>query len=308
MSIATNPKDAKITLGPLLFNWSNEKRRDLYFRVADEAEIDSVVLGEVVCSKRTPFLLKFWPEVIERLRAGGKEVIMSTQALILSSREMNWMRDTVAPEDLYYEANDISVADMLKGRKHMIGPMMNVYNEGTLATLAAGGADRVCLPFEMSGDTMAVLAKSGIMDVEAFVYGRMPLAIAARCYHARAHNVPKDNCRYVCNLDNDGMTVDTMDGKPFLTVNGTQTMSYTVCNLAAEIPQFLDMGVKSFRISPHDVDIVHVAKLFRGVIDGDIEPQQLLDETDGIVDGAPNSNGFFYDAEGLKYKTQKTAE
>ena len=71
-------------------------------------------------------------------------------------------------------------------------------------------------------------------------------------------------------------------------------MSYTVANLAAEIPQYLDMGVTRFRISPHDVDIVRVAELFRGVIDGTTDPGEVLDETDGIVDGAPNSNGFFY--------------
>lgn len=298
----TVAKDAKITLGPLLFNWPADKRRDYYFRVADEADVNSVILGEVVCSKRTPFMTKLWEEVIERVRAAGKEPIMSTQALILSSREMGWMRDIVADPGIYYEANDIAVADMLKGRPHMIGPMMNVYNEGTLATLARGGADRVCLPFEMSGETTAVLAKSGIMEVEAFVYGRMPLAIAARCYHARAFNLPKDNCRYVCNLHNDGMTVDTLEGKPFLTVNGTQTMSYTVNNLAAEIPQYLEMGVTRFRISPHDVDIVRLAEMFRGVIEGRTDPQEVLDETDGLVDGAPNSNGFFYDEEGLRYK------
>ncbi|MBN2753084.1 MAG: U32 family peptidase [Rhodospirillaceae bacterium] len=296
-------KTAKLTLGPLLFNWSNDKRRDMYFRVADETDIDTVVLGEVVCSKRTPFQTPLWPEVIDRLTAAGKEVVFSTQALILSSREMSAMRDLVSDETLYFEANDIAVDDMLKGRRHMIGPMMNVYNEGTLATLAANGADRICVPVELSGAATGVLAASGIMEVEAFVFGRMPLAIAARCYHARAHNLAKDTCKYVCNLDADGMTVDTLDGKPFLAVNGTQTMSYTVANLAAEIPALLEMGVSRFRISPHDVDIVHIANLFRGVITGTTDPAELLNETDGLIDGAPNSNGFFYDVEGLKYKT-----
>jgi collagenase-like PrtC family protease len=128
---------AKLTLGPQLFNWTNDKRRDFYFRVADEADVDTVVLGEVVCAKRAPFQTPLWPEVIERLQAAGKEVVFSTQALILSSREMTAMRDLVAEDSLYFEANDIAVDDMLKGRPHMIGPMMNVYNEGTLATLAA---------------------------------------------------------------------------------------------------------------------------------------------------------------------------
>ncbi len=293
---------AKLTLGPQLFNWTNDKRRDFYFRVADEADVDTVVLGEVVCAKRAPFQTPLWPEVIERLQDAGKEVVFSTQALILSSREMTAMRDLVAEDSLYFEANDIAVDDMLKGRPRMIGPMMNVYNEGTLATLAANGADRICLPVELPGRAIAALAKTQLMEVEVFAFGRMPLAIAARCYHARAHNLAKDNCRYVCDRDPDGMTVDTLDGKPFLAVNGTQTMSYAVANLAAEIPAMIDMGVSRFRLSPHAIDMVRIAQLFRGVIDGTIDPAEALDETDGLIDGAPNSNGFFHDVEGLKYK------
>jgi collagenase-like PrtC family protease len=295
-------ESAKLTLGPLLFNWSNDKRRDFYFRIADEADLDTVILGEVVCAKRTPFLTELWPEVAERLQKAGKEVAFTTQALILSSREMTAMRDLVADQSLYFEANDIAVDDMLKGRPHIIGPMMNVYNEGTLATLAANGANRICLPVELPGRAIAALAKTRLMEVEVFVFGRMPLAIAARCYHARAHNLSKDSCQYVCARDPDGMTVDTLDGKPFLAVNGTQTMSYAVANLAAEIPEMIEMGVGRFRISPHAVDIPRIAQLFRGVIDGTIDPAEALDETDGLIDGAPNANGFFHDEEGLKYK------
>lgn len=302
VSKPASPADAKLTLGPLLFNWDNDKRRDFYAQIADESDFDTVVLGEVVCAKRAPFQNEIWPEIIERLKGAGKEVVMSTQALILSSREMQAMRDLVSMEDVYFESNDIAIDDMLRGRPHMIGPMMNVYNEGTLATLAAGGADRICLPVEMSGEATAVLAATGLMEVEAFVFGRMPLAIAARCYHARAHNLAKDNCQYVCNKDLDGMTVDTLDGEPFLSVNGTQTMSYTVANLAAEIPKYLEMGVSRFRLSPHDINMVKLAEMFRGVINGTTDPEEILDATDGIIDGAPNSNGFFYDEEGLKYK------
>jgi len=293
---------AKLTLGPLLFNWSADKQRDFYFKIADEGDFDTVVIGETVCSKRTPFHMQVWPEIIERLTNAGKEVVISTQGLILSSREMNSMRELVSDEDMYFEANDIAVDDMLRGRPHMIGPMMNVYNEGTLQTLADGGADRICLPVEMSGSATGILAATGLMEIESFVFGRMPLAIAARCYHARAHNLAKDNCQYVCNKDLDGLTVETLDGEPFLAVNGTQTMSYTTANLAAEIPQLLDMGVSRFRLSPHDLNMVKLAEMFRGVIKGKTDPEEVLEATDGVLDGAPNSNGFFYDEEGLKYK------
>ena len=44
-----------LTLGPLQFNWSAEVLSDFYARIADEAPVDQVVIGEVVCSKRLPF-------------------------------------------------------------------------------------------------------------------------------------------------------------------------------------------------------------------------------------------------------------
>ena len=71
-----------LTLGPILFNWKPEKRRDFYFRIADEAPIDCVYLGEVVCSKREPFFVDDLPAIAERLRAAGKQVALSTLALV----------------------------------------------------------------------------------------------------------------------------------------------------------------------------------------------------------------------------------
>ena len=59
--------DTKLTLGPLLFNWTAEQRRDFYARIADEAPVDTVYLGEVVCPKRLPFFQGDLPDIAERL-------------------------------------------------------------------------------------------------------------------------------------------------------------------------------------------------------------------------------------------------
>ncbi len=40
----------KLTLGPIAYHWSAETRRDFYARIADEAPLDEVYLGEVICS------------------------------------------------------------------------------------------------------------------------------------------------------------------------------------------------------------------------------------------------------------------
>jgi predicted lipid carrier protein YhbT len=46
------------------------------------------------------------------------------------------------------------------------------------------------------------------------------------------------------------MTLRTREGQPFLTINGIQTMSAQTCNLLAQVPELLAMGVEVIRISP----------------------------------------------------------
>ena len=53
------------------------------------------------------------------------------------------------------------------------------------------------------------------LATEVFAFGKVPLAMSARCYHARAHKLTKDNCRFVCEKDPDGMPVKTLDGAGF---------------------------------------------------------------------------------------------
>ncbi len=60
----------KLTLGPVLFNWTPDKWRDFYFKIAAEAPVDIVYVGEVVCSKRLPFFADILPDVVERLAQG----------------------------------------------------------------------------------------------------------------------------------------------------------------------------------------------------------------------------------------------
>ena len=62
----------RLTLGPVLFNWPTPMWTDFYARIADEAPVDRVVIGEVVCSKRSPFRSDAIVDVIERLERGGK--------------------------------------------------------------------------------------------------------------------------------------------------------------------------------------------------------------------------------------------
>jgi hypothetical protein len=73
MEITVGEQPGNITLGPVLFNWKPETWRDFYFRVADEAPVTAVYLGETVCSKRAVLFEPYYRAVAERLSAGGKD-------------------------------------------------------------------------------------------------------------------------------------------------------------------------------------------------------------------------------------------
>ena len=292
----------KISLGPVLFNWNADTWRDFYFRIADEAPVDTVFVGETVCSKRAPFFEQALPDVIERLDAAGKEVIISTLSLIMTQRESNMVRDICTDDTFKVEANDIAAASWLKGRAHAIGPLINVYNGGTLSYLAGNGADHVTFPVELPAKSISHLAKAqpGIrLEVQAF--GRLPLAVSARCYHARTHGLAKDNCQFVCDRDMDGLVLDTLDDEAFLAVNGIQTMSYAYANLAGDLELLSESGVNGVRLSPHDTDMVAVAKTFRRALDGDLAPTEAALSIVDTLDSHPTCNGYLHGLDGHRF-------
>jgi len=294
------PNETKLTLGPVLFNWTPEAWRDFYLRIADEAPVDTVCIGEVVCSKRTPFFAPHVAQVVERLEAAGKEVVHATLALIMSDHDLEAVRALAKAPDLLVEANDIAAVSLLAGRPHTVGPFVNVYSEGTLATLAEHGAQRVCLPPELPGRIVAALARTAEPELEVHVFGRVGLALSARCYHARTRGLHKDGCQFVCADDPDGMAVETLDGDPFVAVNGTQTLSHAWCNLVRELAALEEMGVRRYRLSPQDVDMVAVARTFRGVLDGRLDADAAFAALADLAHGSPFSNGFYHGTEGVR--------
>jgi collagenase-like PrtC family protease len=297
MEIAVPDQLSELTLGPVLFNWSPESWRDFYFRIADEAPVATVYLGEVICYKRAPLFEPHLEAVATRLSAAGKTVVYSTLAEVMSKQERKLVDSVCAEQTLTVEANDGSALLRLRGRPHYAGPFMNVYNEHTLAVLARGGTCNVCLPPEMPATAIAALcaeaAKLGV-SIEVQVFGRVPLALSARCYHARAHGRTKDSCQFICENDPDGMPLRTLEDKPFLAVNGIQTLSHDYLNLVGELADMQAMGVSRFRLSPHSCDMVEVATIFRGVLDRRIEAQDAAARLDALKFDAPFSNGFYY--------------
>jgi O2-independent ubiquinone biosynthesis protein UbiV len=289
-------QQSQLTLGPVLFNWAPEVWRDFYFRIADEAPVATVYLGEVICSKRAPLFEPHLADVVERLNRAGKTVVFSTLAEVMSKLDRDLVESVCAADGLV-EANDGSALFYLRGRPHHVGPCINVYNERSLAVLARNGAGNVCLPPEMPATAIAALApeaeKLGL-SLEVQVFGRVGLALSARCYHARAHGRSKDSCRFVCEEDADGLALATVENAPFLTINGIQTMSYDYLNLAGELGALEAAGLRRFRLSPHSCDMVEVADTFRAVLDRRLEAAAATERLSALKLAAPFSNGFYH--------------
>lgn len=294
----------QLTLGPIPFHWSADMRRDFYARIADEAEVDTVYLGEVICSKRAPFFEADLPEIAERLEAGGKRVVWSSLAEILLKRERKATEGLCAGEDgRGVEANNAAALRHLAGQPHRVGPFMNVYNEETMRFLAAKGAKHFTLPVEMpatSVEVMGTAARALGVGLEIQVFGRASLAVSARCYHARAHGRTKDSCLFVCEEDPDGMPLTTLDGTEFLVVNGIQTMSRTYVSLLEFVPQTAAMGVTALRLMPQMQDMVAVAGVFRAVADGRVSADEGTAQLDALGFGVPLSNGFWLGEAGYR--------
>ncbi len=292
---------SNLTLGPILFHWPAEQKLDFYARIADEAPVDTVYLGEVICSKRSPFFDTHYSEVAERLERGGKKVVFSSLAEVMLKRERNMMAAFCEDGGYELEINDAAGLWHVSGRQHRIGPLMNVYNEETLAYLASQGADHFGLPIELPRESVAVLASKAAAlkaGLEVQVFGRTSLALSARCYHARAHGRIKDNCQFVCEEDPDGMPLRTLDGGDFLSINGIQTMSHTYLNLLPEIADMQALGVTHYRLSPHTQDMVAIAGIYRDALDGKIDAGAAEAKLNALDIPAPFSNGFWHHVPG----------
>lgn len=287
----------RLTLGPLLFHWPARQWAEFYARIADEAPVDRVVLGEAVCSKRLPFYEALIPEAAERLAAAGKEVVLTTLGLVTLKRERKALAE-LAASGMTIEVNDLTaLRHLAPGARFTVGPLINVYNEGTLRYLAGRGATAVCLPPEIGLESAEVLARAGAalgVGIELWAFGRVPLAISARCYHARLAGLAKDSCQFVCERDPDGHEVDTLDGQPFLAVNGVQTLSQSWCNLIGDVTRLDAAGVGALRLSPHTGDMVAVVRLFRAAADGRTGGAEALTALASLMPGRRFSNGFLF--------------
>ncbi len=296
----------QLSVGPNQFFWSSDRWASLYDELAT-APVDRVILGELVCSKRLPFYQDRIPQAISTLLAGGKQVALTSLALVTLKRERNLTADLVGM-GVEIEVNDLTALTYLpEGAGFSVGPLVNVYNEGTLSWLASRGATRVCLPPELPLASVEILAAAGAglgVEIEVWGHGRVPLAISGRCYHARLHGRTKDNCRFACEDDADGLDVHTLDDQPFLTMNGVQTLSGSYAASVHQIEALENAGVGTLRLSPQSQGFAEICRLYRQLLDGRYDGAYVGDAIGRIDANMRLSDGFLSGNRGVDWSGQ----
>jgi collagenase-like PrtC family protease len=97
------------------------------------------------------------------------------------------------------------------------------------------------------------------------------------------------------------MSLETLDRKPFLAINGIQTLSHDYLNLVGDLALLRDRGISRFRLSPHTCDMVEVATVFRAALDGAIAPDEAIARLEALTLPAPFSNGFLHRCPGWQW-------
>ena len=241
----------KLSLGPVPYYWPREALLGFYEQ-AVEWPVDTIYLGEVVCPKRRNLKITEWLELARRLAEAGKPVVLSTANLIEADADLRTLARLCENAEFLVEANDAAALHLLAGRPFVSGPGVNVYNEHALDFLAGIGLRRWVLPFELSRDTLADFQarRPPGVETEVFAFGRVPLAHSARCFTARAHGLPKDDCQLRCLDHPDGIALWTREGEPFLVLNGVQVQSAQVYQLLGQLPELQRLDVDYLRVAP----------------------------------------------------------
>lgn len=260
----------KLSLGANLYYWPKQQVIDFYEMVAEQP-VDIVYLGETVCAKRKLMRTQDWFELAERLAATGKEVVLSTLALCESDADIRTLRRICENEKFSVEVNDMNAVGLREGRDFVCGHSVNCYNQYSIRLLSQLGLKRWVMPLELGQETLREIRQQmpGEVETEVFAYGRLPLAYSARCYTARAHNLPKDDCQYRCLDYPDGLLLNTQEEQEFLILNGIQTQSAQNYNLVDEIETMKQLGVDVVRLSPQSQHMDKIIQLFHEVIKGE---------------------------------------
>ncbi len=291
----------KLSLGPILYYWPQQKVEDFYQQMID-APVDIIYLGEAVCSKRQELRTGDWLNLAAQLCESGKQVVLSSLALIEARSEISSLRKICDNSPCLVEANDMGGVNLLAERQlpFVTGPSINIYNAYTLQTLHKRGLKRWVMPVELNAETLKAILEdaqqmgfSDDIETEVFSFGKLPLAYSARCFIARAKNLPKDDCQLKCIEYPDGLVMKTQEDNKLFTLNGIQTQSAATYNLLGEWKHMQEIGVDIMRISPQAAGTQDVIQRYHNTLNQTdcsiplVEEEILHEDCNGYWYGQP---------------------
>jgi collagenase-like PrtC family protease len=291
----------KLALGPILYAWPRETVLAFYRAVA-AAPVDIVYCGETVCSHRLELDLTDWLEVADMLSAAGKEVVLSTQALLDSESELATVRAIVDNGRYAVEANDMAAVRLITGRAPFVaGASLDIYNPETLQFMGALGAVRWVAPVELSRAALAEMhaVLPAAVQTEVLVHGRLPLAHSHCCFTARRFHLQKEVCGQRCVDFPEGLLLRTAELEPFLVLNGGQTLSASVLNLIREVPDMLDLGLDVIRVSAPYAYVGGILECFRQAIESPHDIDLVARELERMAP-APACDGYWHGRPGME--------
>ncbi|WP_269935749.1 U32 family peptidase [Serratia liquefaciens] len=288
----------KYALGPVLYYWPKTEIESFY-QQAVESSAEIIYLGESVCTKRREMKVGDWLTLAQEIARSGKQVVISTLALLQAPSELNELKRYVENGEFLIEANDLGTVNMAaeRGLPFVAGHALNCYNAYTLRLLHRQGMTRWCMPVELSRDWLAkLLAQCDELgfrqqfEVEVLSYGHLPLAYSARCFTARSENRAKDECETCCIKYPQGRMMRSQEQQQVFVLNGIQTMSGYCYNLGNELSSMQGL-VDIVRLSPQSEETLTLVDRFRANEQG-AQPMALADKAD--------CNGYWRRVAGLE--------
>lgn len=276
----------KYALGAVLYYWPKTDI-ETFYQAAASSSADIIYLGENVCTKRREMKVGDWLALAKDVAASGKQVVISTLALLQAPSELNEFKRYVENGDFLLEANDLGAVNMAaeRGLPFVAGHALNCYNAYTLRILHRQGMMRWCMPVELSRDWLANVLQQceelgfrNQFEVEVLSYGHLPLAYSARCFTARSEDRAKDECETCCIKYPQGRPVLSQEDQQVFILNGIQTQSGYCYNLGNDLISMQGL-VDIVRLSPQGMETLGVIDQFRANELG-LNPLTLADKAD----------------------------
>ncbi len=276
----------KYALGAVLYYWPKTDI-EAFYQAAASSSADIIYLGENVCTKRREMKVGDWLALAKEVAASGKQVVISTLALLQAPSELNELKRYVENGEFLLEANDLGAVNMAAERSlpFVAGHALNCYNAYTLRILHRQGMMRWCMPVELSRDWLANVLQQceelgfrNQFEVEVMSYGHLPLAYSARCFTARSEDRAKDECETCCIKYPQGRPVLSQEDQQVFILNGIQTQSGYCYNLGNDLISMQAL-VDIVRLSPQSIETLEMIDQFRANELG-MNPLTLADKAD----------------------------